>query len=84
MGQCTTDKKLDNEGLKRIGIIAQVQKDTFLIRLRTVGGDLTAEELHVITMVSQKYGRGEVHLTTRQASLEDVFVRLTGRHLREE
>ncbi len=24
------------------------------------------------------------HLTTRQASLEDVFVRLTGRHLREE
>jgi ABC-2 type transport system ATP-binding protein len=23
------------------------------------------------------------HLTTRQASLEDVFVRLTGRHLRE-
>jgi len=25
-----------------------------------------------------------VHLTTRQASLEDVFVQLTGRHLREE
>ena len=25
-----------------------------------------------------------LHLTTRQASLEDVFVRLTGRHLREE
>jgi ABC-2 type transport system ATP-binding protein len=24
------------------------------------------------------------HLTTRQASLEDVFVRLTGRHLRED
>jgi len=24
------------------------------------------------------------HLTTRQASLEDVFVNLTGRHLREE
>jgi len=31
-------------------------------------------------------GRGArlLHLTTRQASLEDVFVRLTGRHLREE
>ena len=30
--------------------------------------------------------RGEelAHLTTRQASLEDVFVHLTGRHLREE
>jgi ABC-2 type transport system ATP-binding protein len=24
------------------------------------------------------------HLTTRQASLEDVFVNLTGRHLRED
>jgi ABC-2 type transport system ATP-binding protein len=28
-------------------------------------------------------GRQLMHLTTRQASLEDVFVRLTGRHLRE-
>ena len=30
--------------------------------------------------------RGEqlLHLSTRQASLEDVFVRLTGRHLRED
>jgi ABC-2 type transport system ATP-binding protein len=32
----------------------------------------------------QKQGRALEHLTTRQASLEDVFVRLTGRHLREE
>ena len=31
-----------------------------------------------------KQGRALQHLTTRQASLEDVFVRLTGRHLREE
>jgi ABC-2 type transport system ATP-binding protein len=29
-------------------------------------------------------GRRLEHLSTRQASLEDVFVRLTGRHLREE
>jgi anaerobic sulfite reductase subunit C len=59
--------------LKRIGIIAQNQRDTFLIRLRTVGGDLNARELNVITRVSQKYGRGEVHLTTRQA-VEIPFV----------
>ncbi len=32
----------------------------------------------------QKQGGALQHLTTRQASLEDVFVRLTGRHLREE
>jgi ABC-2 type transport system ATP-binding protein len=31
-----------------------------------------------------KQGSVLQHLTTRQASLEDVFVRLTGRHLREE
>jgi ABC-2 type transport system ATP-binding protein len=32
----------------------------------------------------EKQGSELQHLTTRQASLEDVFVRLTGRHLREE
>ena len=31
-----------------------------------------------------KQGSSLQHLTTRQASLEDVFVRLTGRHLRED
>jgi ABC-2 type transport system ATP-binding protein len=31
----------------------------------------------------EKHGSQLMHLTTRQASLEDVFVRLTGRHLRE-
>jgi ABC-2 type transport system ATP-binding protein len=31
-----------------------------------------------------KHGDKLDHLSTRQASLEDVFVRLTGRHLREE
>jgi ABC-2 type transport system ATP-binding protein len=31
-----------------------------------------------------KQGSALQHLTTRQASLEDVFVRLTGRHLRED
>lgn len=32
----------------------------------------------------KKQGEHLLHLTTRQASLEDVFVRLTGRHLRED
>jgi ABC-2 type transport system ATP-binding protein len=32
----------------------------------------------------EKEGEHLLHLTTRQASLEDVFVRLTGRHLRED
>lgn len=32
----------------------------------------------------EQHGSELLHLTTRQASLEDVFVKLTGRHLREE
>ena len=34
--------------------------------------------------IVQKQSAQLMHLTTRQASLEDVFVQLTGRHLRED
>ncbi len=49
---------------------------------------LSAREPHetipaLLSVVAQRGLRLE-HLTTRQASLEDVFVHLTGRHLREE
>lgn len=73
MAEQATATSVNLDELKRVGMIAQNQKDTFLIRLRTVGGDLTADELNTITRVSQKYGRGEVHLTTRQA-VEVPFV----------
>jgi anaerobic sulfite reductase subunit C len=53
--------------LKRVGIIGQKQKNMFLIRLRTVAGDMTAGELITVAEVSRKYGIGQVHLTTRQA-----------------
>jgi dissimilatory sulfite reductase (desulfoviridin) alpha/beta subunit len=75
MSELTVEKKVNLDELKRVGIIAQNQKDTFLIRLRTVGGDLNADELGVITRVAQKYGRGEVHLTTRQG-VEIPFVHI--------
>lgn len=49
---------------------------------------LTVREPHLTipALLDAVSKRGEelVHLSTRQASLEDVFVRLTGRHLREE
>jgi len=75
MGELAIERKVDIDGLKRVGIIAQNQKDTYLIRLRTVGGDLNAAELTAITRVAEKYGRGEVHLTTRQA-VEIPFVHI--------
>ena len=49
---------------------------------------LTAREPHVtiplLLAAVQERGSRLEHLTTRQASLEDVFVHLTGRHLRED
>lgn len=74
MGELMTAKAPALDELKRVGIIAQNQKDLFLIRLRTVGGDLSADELITITAVARKFGRGELHLTTRQA-VEIPFVR---------
>ena len=49
---------------------------------------LTVREPHLtipaLLDAVEKQGAALQHLTTRQASLEDVFVRLTGRHLRED
>lgn len=58
---------LNIDELKRVGIIGQRQKDTYLIRLRTIGGELTAEELETIARVARTHGNGQVHLTSRQA-----------------
>jgi ABC-2 type transport system ATP-binding protein len=44
----------------------------------------THETIPALLAALQKGGAHLLRLTTRQASLEDVFVRLTGRHLREE
>jgi len=49
---------------------------------------LQVEEPHqtipALLLAVQTKGAQLAHLTTRQASLEDVFVQLTGRHLRED
>ncbi len=63
----STAAAVSTDELKRAGIISQKQKDRFLIRLRTVAGDLTAAQLGTIGSVASRYGNGGVHLTTRQA-----------------
>ncbi|HEX9113285.1 MAG TPA: sulfurtransferase TusA family protein [Nitrospirota bacterium] len=65
MGE-TTAVLANVDELKRVGIVGQKQKDYYLIRLRTIGGGMTAGELDVVAAVSRKYGDGKVHLTTRQ------------------
>jgi ABC-2 type transport system ATP-binding protein len=61
--------------------VESVRSDDGLISLNVRQPHLTIPAL--LDAVEQA-GAGLLHLTTRQASLEDVFVRLTGRHLREE
>jgi ABC-2 type transport system ATP-binding protein len=44
----------------------------------------THETVPALLAALQRRGARLLRLATRQASLEDVFVRLTGRHLRED
>lgn len=60
--------------LKKGGFMRQKQKNAFSMRLRVVGGNLTATQLATISEVAQKYGDGHVHLTSRQ-SVEIPFVK---------
>jgi ABC-2 type transport system ATP-binding protein len=61
--------------------VESVREDDGLIALNVKQPHLT---IPALLDAIDKQGSQLQHLTTRQASLEDVFVRLTGRHLREE
>jgi ABC-2 type transport system ATP-binding protein len=61
--------------------VESVREDDDLIALNVKQPHLTIPAL--LEAINQQ-GSQLQHLTTRQASLEDVFVRLTGRHLRDE
>lgn len=65
----------DYAALKKGGFMRQKQKNHFSLRLRVVGGNVTAGQLAKIAEVSEKYGEGYVHLTSRQ-SVEIPFIRL--------
>jgi dissimilatory sulfite reductase (desulfoviridin) alpha/beta subunit len=65
----------DYATLKKGGFMRQRQKDNFSLRLSVVGGQVTADQLVVITEVANKYGHGYVHLTSRQ-SIEIPFIQL--------
>ncbi|MDR1395344.1 MAG: 4Fe-4S binding protein [Deltaproteobacteria bacterium] len=65
----------DYKALKSGGFLQQQHKDTFSMRLKVVGGHLTAGQLTAAAAASEKYGRGYVHLTSRQG-LEIPFIKL--------
>lgn len=60
------EQKFDLAKMKKVGMIQQKQNEFFVMRLRAVGGDLTAKQLKKISEVAEKYAKGEVHLSTRQ------------------
>ena len=66
---------VDYATLKKGGFMRQKQKNRFSLRLRVVGGNLTAVQLAKIAEVAEKFGDGHVHLTSRQ-SVEIPFVKL--------
>ncbi len=67
--------QVDYKALKKAGLMRQVQKDRFSMRLRAVGGRVSGEQLAKIKEVADRYGQGYVHLTSRQG-IEIPFIRL--------
>ncbi|MGN0549702.1 MAG: 4Fe-4S binding protein [Acutalibacteraceae bacterium] len=66
---------VDYAALKAGGFMRQKQKDTFSVRLKVIGGNVTASQLETIKKVAEKYGEGYVHLTSRQG-VEIPFIKL--------
>jgi len=66
---------------KGLPSVESVREDDGLVALNVKQPHLT---IPALLDAIGKQGSELRHLTTRQASLEDVFVRLTGRHLREQ
>ena len=65
----------------RLPGVQSVRNDDGLFSLQV---DEPHHTIPALLAAVQQKGAQLAHLTTRQASLEDVFVKLTGRHLREE
>ena len=59
---------IDYNELKKGGFLKQKQKDNFIARFRSIAGNLTSEELRHIADMADKYGKGYVHVTTRQGA----------------
>jgi anaerobic sulfite reductase subunit C len=67
--------QVDYKELKKGGFMRQVTKDNFALRLRIVGGQIPSDKLLKVYEISQKYGRGYIHMTSRQ-SIEIPYIKL--------
>ncbi len=56
----------DYKELKKGGMMRQAEAGLFSVRLHVVGGRLDTPQLRAIREAADRFGRGEVHLTSRQ------------------
>jgi len=68
-------ENIDLEDLKRRGFLKAKQDGYFTLRTRMPAGNYTAVNLKKLAGISEKYGRGSVHLTVRQG-IEIPFIRV--------
>ncbi|MBR1589721.1 MAG: 4Fe-4S binding protein [Acidaminococcaceae bacterium] len=65
--------EIDYKTLKKGGFMRQKQPGYFSMRLKAVGGQYTTEQLLTIKKVADTYGKGYIHLTSRQG-IEIPFI----------
>jgi ABC-2 type transport system ATP-binding protein len=83
-GNVRSESNGDRSDLKiwqKLAGVESARREDEMVCLNVFEPHLTIPAL--LASINQQ-GRQLKHLSTRQASLEDVFVRLTGRHLRED
>jgi dissimilatory sulfite reductase (desulfoviridin) alpha/beta subunit len=69
MAKGNTDKDL----LKEKGFLSQRQEDYFSMRLHAAGGNVASDYLRAVADAADLYGRGYVHITSRQG-IEIPFI----------
>jgi len=57
------------------GVYEQRQADTYMARIRCAGGFITPGQLENVAAIASRYGRGDIHLTSRQ-ELQIHYVQL--------
>ncbi len=68
-------ENINYKELKKGGFLSQKQPNYFSMRLKSVGGYFTSEQLDTIQKVAEKFGKGYIHLTSRQG-IEIPFIHL--------
>lgn len=58
--------ELDLAALRRVGVIQQRQKEYFAMRLHAVAGSFTSGQMKKVAEVAERFGRGQLHISTRQ------------------